>query len=382
MVDLLNEIHQNNITLSLDGEDLKLAFKDDLIDEELITKIRNNKQEIVSYLSKYTLLNKESRIPKTEAAESYEVSSSQFRILSSILIDTGSQGYNYSVPNSVRLQQKINVNHFKQAVYSTIDRHESLRTVFKINDEGQIRQYVLEKEDIAFKIDFLDFRTQENKEEQIKNIIKDDKEKPFDIENGPLIRIYLFQLEESEFILYCNIHHVISDSWSLDVLFKDIFAFYAALESGVAHQLPELNIQYKDYAAWQNKQLEKGLFKKQEDYFKTTFSGEIPVLNFTNNKTRPASRTINGFGLKTYISKETTTLFKTVCTDNGGSVFMGLLAVWNVLLYKYTNSKDIIIGTAVAGRDHADLKGQVGCYINSLPLRNTIDPSQTFNAFF
>jgi amino acid adenylation domain-containing protein/non-ribosomal peptide synthase protein (TIGR01720 family) len=382
MVDLLNEIHQNNIRLSLDGEDLKLGFKDDVIDEELINKIRNNKKEIVSYLSKYTLLNKESRIPKIEAEESYEVSSSQLRMLSSILIDTGTKGYNYSVPNSVRLQQKINVSNFKQAVYNTIDRHESLRTVFRINEEGQIRQYVQEKEAIDFTIDFLDFRTQENKEEQVKNITRNDKEKPFNIEHGPLLRIYLFQLGDSEFILYCNIHHVISDSWSLDVLFKDIFAFYSALESGVAHQLPELNIQYKDYAVWQNKQLAKGLFKKQEDYFKATFSGEIPVLNFTNNKTRPADRTINGFALKSYLSKETTTLFKTLCADNGGSVFMGLLAVWNVLLYKYTNSKDIIIGTAVAGRDHADLKGQVGCYINSLPLRNTIDPEQTFNAFF
>ncbi|CAA9196283.1 non-ribosomal peptide synthetase [Flavobacterium collinsii] len=382
MVDLLNEIHQNNITLSLDGEDLKLGFKDDVIDEGLINKIRNNKKEIVSYLSKYTLLNKESRIPKIEAGESYEVSSSQLRMLSSILIDTGTKGYNYSVPNAVRLQQKINVCNFKQAVYNTIDRHESLRTVFRIDEEGRIRQYVLEKEAIDFQIDFLDFRTLENKEEQVKTITKNDKEKPFNIEHGPLLRINLFQLGDSEFILYCNIHHVISDSWSLDVLFKDIFAFYSALESGTSHQLPELNIQYKDYAAWQNRQLAKGLFKKQEDYFKKTFSGEIPVLNFTNNKTRPAERTINGFALKSYLSKETTTLFKTLCADNGGSVFMGLLAVWNVLLYKYTNSKDIIIGTAVAGRDHADLKGQVGCYINSLPLRNTIDPEQTFNAFF
>ncbi|MCC9018875.1 non-ribosomal peptide synthetase [Flavobacterium lipolyticum] len=382
MVDLLNEIHQNNITLSLDGENLKLGFKDEVMDEVLITKIRDNKQEIISYLSKYTLLNKENRITKVEAGESYEVSSSQLRMLSSILIDTGVKGYNYSIPNLVRFQQKINVSHFKQAVYNTIDRHESLRTVFKINEEGQIRQYVLQKEDINFKIDFQDFRTQEDKEKQIKNITKNDKEKPFDIEHGPLLRICLFQLADSEFILYCNIHHVISDSWSLDVLFKDIFEFYSALESGVEHKLPALNIQYKDYAAWQNKQLEKGLFKKQEDYFKATFSGEIPVLNFTNNKTRPAERTINGFALKSYLSKETTTAFRALCTHNGGSVFMGLLAVWNVLFYKYTNSKDIIIGTAVAGRDHADLKEQVGCYINSLPLRNTIDPGQTFNAFF
>ena len=382
MVDLLNEIYQNNITLSLDGEDLKLGFKDDVIDEELIKKIKENKQEIVSYLSKYTRSNTQNVIPKIEEKESYEVSSSLLRMLSSILIDTDTKSFNYAVPNSIHLQQKINVVNFKQAVYSTIERHESLRTVFRINDEGQIRQYVLEEDAIDFKVDFFDFRTLENKIEQVKFTTRNDIEKPFDIGQGPLLRVCLFQLDESEFVFYCNIHHVISDSWSLDILFKDIFAFYSSFELGVEHELPELKIQYKDYSAWQNDQLNKGLFKKEEAYFKNTFSGEIPVLNFTNDKIRPAVKTVNGFALKSYLSKETTTKFKTLCASNEGSVFMGLLAVWNVLLYKYTNSKDIVIGTSVAGRDHADLKGQIGCYINSLPLRNEIDPAQTFNTFF
>ncbi|MEP0264422.1 amino acid adenylation domain-containing protein [Dokdonia sp.] len=382
MVDLLNEIYQSNITLSLDGEDLKLGFKDDVIDEELIKKIKKNKQEIVSYLSKYTRSNTNNVIPKLGIQESYEVSSSLLRMLSSILIDTDTKSFNYAVPNSIHLQQKINVVNFKQAVYSTIERHESLRTVFRINDEGQIRQYILDQEAINFTVDFFDFRTLEKKNEQVKIVTRNDIEKPFDIGQGPLLRVYLFQLAESEFIFYCNIHHVISDSWSLDILFKDIFAFYSSFELGVKNELPALNIQYKEYAAWQNEQLDKGLFKKEEAYFKDTFSGELPVLDFTNSKTRPAVRTVSGFALKSYLSKETTTMFKTLCSDNGGSVFMGLLAVWNVLLYKYTNSKDIVIGTSVAGRDHADLKGQIGCYINSLPLRNQLDPEQTFNAFF
>lgn len=382
MVDLLNEIYQNNITLSLDGEDLKLGFKDDVIDEALIQKIKDNKQEIVSYLSKYKRSNTQNVIPRIETKESYEVPSSLLRMLSSILIDTDTKGFNYAVPNSIHLKQKINVVNFKRAVYSTVERHESLRTVFRINDEGQIRQYVLDKDAIDFTVDFFDFRTLENKNEQVKFTTRTDIERPFDIGQGPLLRVYLFQLAESEFVFYCNIHHVISDSWSLDILFKDIFAFYSSFEFGVENELTELNIQYKDYSAWQNDQFDKGFFKKEEAYFKDTFSGEIPVLNFTNDKIRPAVKTVNGFALKSYLSKETTTIFKTLCSANEGSLFMGLLAVWNVLLHKYTNSKDIVIGTSVAGRDHVDLKGQIGCYINSLPLRNQLDPEQTFNTFF
>lgn len=303
-------------------------------------------------------------------------------MLSSILTDTDTKGFNYAIPNSIYLKQEINIVNFKRAVYSTIERHESLRTVFRINDEGQIRQHILEKEDIDFAVEFFNFRTLDNGKENVQAITKDDINTPFDIGYGPLIRVNLFQLEETEFIFYCNIHHVISDSWSLDILFKDIFAFYSSFEFGVPLELPELQIQYKDYAAWQNEQLSKGLFTSQETYFKNTYSGELPVINFTNNKNRPAVRSVNGVALKSYLSKETTTLFKNYCSDKKGSLFMGLLAVWNVLLYKYTNSTDIIIGTAIGGRDHADLKGQIGCYINSLPLRNQLDPEQTFDTFF
>ncbi|WP_428231980.1 amino acid adenylation domain-containing protein [Flavobacterium sp.] len=382
MINLLNEIYENNITITLDGTDLKLGFKDEVIDEALITRIKENKQEIVSYLTKYTSSNRYNNIPKVETQKSYQVSSSQLRMLSSIFIESDEKGFNYAVPNSIRIKQDINVANFKRAVYSTIERHESLRTVFKINDEGQIRQYIVEKEDLDFTIDFFDLRTLDKREEEVKAITRDDVEKPFDMGKGPLIRVSLFQLKDSEFIFYSNIHHVISDSWSLDILFKDIFAFYSSFESGIPVELPELNIQYKDYAAWQNEQLSKGLFKSEETYFKDTFSGELPVLNFTNNKKRPAIRTFNGFALKSYLSKETTALFKKFCSDKKGSVFMGLLAVWNVLLYKYTNSTDIIIGTPIGGRDHADLKEQIGCYINSLPLRNQLNPEETFNTFF
>ncbi|WP_264529208.1 non-ribosomal peptide synthetase [Flavobacterium sp. N502540] len=382
MVNLLNEIYENNITISLDGTDLKLGFKNDVIDEVLIKKIKENKQEIVSYLTKYSSVNKHNSIPKAEQQNSYEVSSSQLRLLSSVLIDTDEKGFNYAVPNSVYLKQDINVVNFKRAVYSTIERHESLRTVFRINEEGQIRQHILEKEEIDFSIEFFDFRNLDKGKEDVRAFVKEDVNEPFDMENGPLIRVYLFQLAESEFVFYCNIHHVISDSWSLEVLFKDIFAFYTSFELGLPHELPELNIQYKDYAVWQNEQLASGFFKNQEAYFKDTFSGELPIINFTNNKSRPAIKAVNGFALKSYLSKQTTAEFKKLCSDKKGSIFMGLLAVWNVLVYKYTNSRDIIIGTAVGGRDHADLKGQIGCYINSLPLRNQIDPEQTFSAFF
>lgn len=382
MENLLNEIYQSNITLSLDGENLKLGFKDDMIDELLIRKIKENKSEIVSYLAKYSSSNNNNNIPRAEIQESYEVSSAALGMLSSILMDTDAKGYNYAIPNSINLRQEINVANFKRAVYSTIERHESLRTVFRINKDGEIRQHVLGKECIDFTVEFFDFRTVDQRKETVQTIISDDTNEPFDIGNGPLIRVYLFQLEDSEFTFYCNIHHVISDSWSLDILFKDIFSFYTSFELGIPTDLPELKIQYKDYAVWQNEQLSKGLFKSEEAYFKNIFSGELPVINFTNNKNRPAVKTVNGFAFKSYLSKDTTARFKKLCSEKKGSLFMGLIAVWNTLLFKYTNSTDIIIGTIVGARDHADLKEQIGCYINSLPLRNQLDPEQTFNKFF
>src|SRR5690606_21889389 len=179
---------------------------------------------------------------------------------------------------------------------------------------------------------------------------------------------------EREYVFYFNMHHIIGDGWSMEVLSRDVFRYYDAYRSGKEPEMEELRIQYKDYSSWQLAQLEEDSFKAHREYWLGRLSGELPLLDLPSTKRRPRVRTYNGHGLSTYLDKGATADLKRYSEDNGGSLFMGLLACWSVLMYRYTSQRDIVIGTPVAGRDHADLEDQIGFYVNTLALRNEIDP--------
>ena len=177
-------------------------------------------------------------------------------------------------------------------------------------------------------------------------------------------------------------HHIISDGWSMEVLIKDVLSYYETYKNNTPSTLKELRIQYKDYSAWALAQLKESSFKDHRAYWLNSLSGELPLLDLPSSKQRPRIMTRNEQGLSAYIDRITTGKIKKYSLEKGGSLFMGLLAAWNILMYYYTSQKDIIIGTPIAGRDHADLEDQIGFYVNTLALRNEIDPEESFSEFF
>lgn len=320
------------------------------------------------------------KIEKLEEKESYQISDAQRRLWILSQLEEGSVSYN--MPGSLDLEGEYELNLFQLSFDSVINRHEILRTVFKEDESGELKQWVLKKDALGFKVGYLDLRKEKNKEEKIKKYIAEDSCKAFNLENGPLLRACLLQLESNRYVFYFNIHHIISDGWSIDVLSKDVFSYYEAYRENKKPALKELTIQYKDYSVWQLGQTEEGSFKTHKDYWLDSLKGELPLFDLPSRKVRPKIKTYNGQRLGAYLDKETTEKLKKYTQENGGSPFMGLLAAWNVLMYRYTSQKDIIIGTPVAGRDHADLKDQIGFYINTLALRNEIKPEESFNEFF
>ncbi|WP_165760207.1 condensation domain-containing protein, partial [Niastella populi] len=320
------------------------------------------------------------QIGKVTPQASYPISDAQRRLWVLSKFEGGSIAYN--IPGSTYLNQDIEIENFKRAIDATIDRHEILRTVFREDESGEIRQWVLEREALGFSIDYQDFRQEADKKEKAEAYIAADAYLAFDLENGPLLRAALLQVEEKEYVFYFNMHHVISDGWSMEVLSKDIFQYYEAYKTDKKPEIKELRIQYKDYSAWQLAQLKEESFKVHQGYWLNKLSGELPLLDLPAKKQRPKFKTHNGRGLATYLGKATTTKLKAYTQEKGGSLFMGLLAAWNILLYRYTSKTDIIIGTPVAGRDHADLEDQIGFYINTLALRNEIRPGENFNDFY
>ncbi|WP_374175236.1 amino acid adenylation domain-containing protein [Flavobacterium tructae] len=331
-------------------------------------------------LIKNSEVTKHTSIQRIPNAADYPASAGQRRLwfLSEI---TGNTAL-YNMPSRQALKGTYDVAHFSKAIEAVLDRHEALRTTFKTNKEGEVRQVIKTREELNFTVDYIDYRSDCNREEKVAAYIKEDSYAPFDLKNGPLVRASILQLSDVEYVFYYNIHHIICDGWSIDVLAKDVFALYEHYSEGKQNELTSLKIQYRDYAAWQQNQLQQEQNNSHKDYWLKSLAGELPTLDLPYQKARPSIKTYTGNNLKTYISSDLTSRLKKYGQNQGGSLFIGLLAVWNVLFHKYTTEEDVIIGTPVAGRDHADLNDQIGFYLNMLPLRNTIPVEESFESFY
>ncbi|MGH2666636.1 non-ribosomal peptide synthetase, partial [Flavobacterium sp.] len=385
MESIIKKIIENKLLLKLEQGKLKVYKKDNgSISAELLEEIRNNKAALEDYLlsQEKNAINDNLKlnIPKLEYQENYELSSSQRRLWILNHFEKGAVAYN--IPSNFELNGNYNIDNFKKAINALVERHEILRTVFKKDEEGEIKQWVLSMEDINFNVVYLDLNQDVNGSDVAKKAIEEDEYKPFDLEKGPLFRVSIFKLSDEKYILYFNMHHIIGDAWSMEIIFRDTFAFYDAFQKETAPDLPELRIHYKDYAVWQQEQIRNGAFEKHKTFWKNKFTGDLPLLDLPGEKIRPKTKTYNGYKLGSYVAAETTMKLESYCKANGGSLYIGLVALWNTLFYKYTGQKDIVIGAPIAGRNHIDLDDQVGFYINTLPLRNTIDPSDSFDELF
>lgn len=316
-------------------------------------------------------------IPK---ADSYPVSNGQKRLWIVSQIPNASSAYN--MPYKVYLDGNYNVVNLEKAIFATIDRHETLRTVFTINEKGELRQVILASEALNFTITRLDFREIKDVHGAVDDYISHDTHQTFDLENGPLFRATLIQTSDDSYVFYYNIHHIIGDGWSTKVLVDDVLHYYKLFQGETTETVPELPIQYKEYVSWEQQQITSGKFKKHQSYWTQKFSGKLTTITFPEQKNRPLTRTYEGHALGIYLSAERSEALKTFCDANGGSLFMGMLAAWNILIHKYTNVTDIIIGTPVVGREHQNLKNQIGFYMNTLALRNTLDPNDDFKTVF
>ncbi|MFK7785143.1 MAG: amino acid adenylation domain-containing protein, partial [Crocinitomicaceae bacterium] len=379
MKELLKELIAHNVHLSTDKDELVVDFQGEL-PEELISKIRENKANLISYLNRYTGQKGYSEIPTIEKSESYQVSSGQSRLW--LLSQLEGELSAYNIPAVFQLERSIDLEAFKKAVNATIERHESLRTLFKEDNEGNVRQWVISPEELDFKINVKDFSESSDAKSETEQFISADRDKSFDLANGPLFRACLIRTGAEQNVLYLNIHHIISDGWSLGVLSKDIMTFYEGFANSLNPKVEPLRIQYKDYASWQNQQLMTDDFIEKRAFWLQSLEGKLPLLSLSGSKQRPSVMTNRGKKFGTYLNADLTTLLKKYSEDYGGSLFMTLMAGWKVLMYHYSNQKDTIIGTPVAGRSHANLEDQIGFYVNTLALRSQVNPDESFCTFY
>lgn len=369
---LLIELEKNEIDISVQNGNLKLKFNSRTLPNDLVAKIKVNKEELINYLTRDP--NSIPSVPDSE--EGYVLSSTQYRIWVQSHFEQARTIYNE--PGYFDLAGTYDFELFKKAIASVIDRHEVLRTVFKENSSGNIKQWVIPSSEFNHSITHQDYADKPNARQEVINFIEQDSKVAFNLDKGPLFRIILFHLAGQEHIFYINMHHIISDGWSIEVLQKDVLAFYQYHSQGSSLQLQPLLIQYKDYADWQVNQLQHPLFEKHEKYWLNKLSGNLPVLDLPSSKIRPKVKTYRGRHLSMSISLQQADRLREFNKQNGGTMFVGLVASWTALLYRYTQEQDIIIGSPIAGRDHKQLEDQIGLYLNTIAIRNEVKPEDDF----
>ncbi|HEY0066041.1 MAG TPA: amino acid adenylation domain-containing protein, partial [Flavisolibacter sp.] len=306
----------------------------------------------------------------------YPLSSSQRRLW--LLSQFEEAAAVYNIPLSFVLEGEVNEQLFSQAFHSLITRHESLRTTFTEDSEGEPRQVILQPEHSGFSLSCIDLRHSSNAEKEVKELMARYNAEAFNLTTGPLMRAALVRVEEQKWVLHCVLHHIISDGWSVHVLVQELFRIYDAYSRGAENPLSSLRIQYKDYAAWQQEQLGSEQFSNDKAYWLQQFEGELPVLELPVDRARPRVKTYSGAVVERQLPSELGNALAALSQKQGGTLFIGLLAAVKALLYHYSGQTDIITGTPIAGRQHAELEGQIGFFLNTLALRTRFNPEASF----
>jgi len=307
--------------------------------------------------------------------DSYEISHAQKRFW--ILDQKAINHTTYNMSEAYYIKGDLNKKAFSAAFKALVDRHESLRSTINII-KGEPRQVIQPAKKHGFEVEFLDLKDDEQKESKIKEIAGEEARYNFSLEEGSLLKALLIQTEDQEYVFIFTLHHIITDGWSMGVVLNDVLELYYAYDKGIAPRLEPMSIQYKDYAYWHNNKLKEQVTNSLKSYWLEQFADDIPTLNFPLDFERPAERKDEGKMYTLVFDVETTALIKEWSVKQKQSLFVTLMSLLNLLLYKYSGQEDIVVGTPIAGRDHIDLEDQVGFFVNTLALRSRFEGATNF----
>ncbi|MDJ0528071.1 MAG: amino acid adenylation domain-containing protein, partial [Microcystis sp. M53600_WE12] len=280
----------------------------------------------------------------------------------------------YNEALTIRLTGRLNIDILEQTINAIIQRHESLRTSFPMVEGKPIQKIAP-----SLKIKLLVVNLKDIPQEQIDKQIIEELQKPFDLTQSPLLRCTLFDLGYENYILVNVFHHIIIDGWSKGILFKELSEFYQAFLSNSTVDLPELAIQYADFAVWQRQWLQGEILENQLNYWKKQLTGAPPLLELPTDKPRPATANFRGHSISFQIDSELTEKLKLLSQKSGVTLFMTLLAALNTLLFRYSGQDDILIGTPTANRNRQEIEPLIGFFVNTLVLRNSLEGNPTFS---
>jgi amino acid adenylation domain-containing protein len=313
-------------------------------------------------------------IPKRKAANCLPLSFSQARLWFLDQVQPGNPFYNLAA--IVRLEGLLNVAVLEQTFNEIIRRHEILRTTFP-TVEGQPIQLIAPVQFLTIPITDLRKLPATEQEQEIDRLATRQAQQPFDLTQAPLLRVHLLQLSETKHAMLLTMHHIVSDGWSKGVLIREVAALYEAFASGRPSPLPELPIQYGDFAIWQRERSQPELLEKQLSYWKQQLNN-LPILHLPTDRPRPTTPTFEGAWEPVVLSTTLKEALNTLSQQQGVTLFMTLVAAFKILLYRYTGLEDIVIGSSIASRNQAEIEGAIGFFINMLVLRTNLAENPSF----
>lgn len=312
-----------------------------------------------------------------EEQQHYHVSHAQKRLW--VLSQLRRNDSSYNISSAYELEG-LDWRAFERAFEAIVERHESLRTTFIVVD-GEPRQKIHDPIAIAGKTERFDLTGVVHPAEVAREMAGNESSIPFDLERGPLVRCKLLRVGERSHVLLLTMHHIITDGDSGGVFIKEFLALYYAFKNGTAPRLPPLNIQYKDYSAWQNSQLKQGKLDEHRTYWREKFKDHAANSGIPVDYERPKLRSVKGSRVGATLPAEQAAGLRSIGEQSGTTLFATFLSIVNVLLYKDTDRSDITIGTPVSNRELKSLENQIGFYVNLLPLSNEVRGDLTFTAF-
>ena len=309
------------------------------------------------------------RMPRTGPLP---VSYAQQRLWFLDQLEPGSASYN--VPLALKLEGDLDVVALEMSLADLIGRHEVLRTRFVVVDEEPLQQI---DELVEFGLGQIDFSGEDDPAAAAQHWANCEAKRPFDLSTGPLIRATLLHVAREEHWLVLVLHHIAIDGWSLEIVVKDLAAYYNAYRNRRSCSLPELPVQYADYAAWQRQWLDDEVRDRQLEYWKKQLADLEPI-ELPADRSLPPVQTFNGATEPFELPPALSTALRTLSRHEGATLFMTLVAAWQALLARYTGRRDIAVGTPVANRSRAEIEGLIGFFVNTLVLRTSLEGDPSF----
>ncbi len=282
----------------------------------------------------------------------------------------------YHVPRAIRLKGTVEVSLFERTITEIIKRHEILRTVFPVVD-GQPEQRIGPPYSLKIAVVNLSGLESEKQSEAVSKLIMAEGQRGFDFEKGPLIRVKLLKLKENEHVLILTEHHLVHDGWTQGVLLREFIQIYTALRQGQPSPLSEPPFQYADYAIWQRNYFQGEVLKRQLDYWEQKLTGLPPLLELPTDYPRPPMMSGRGVAQRIVLPRQLAERLAGLSREKGVTLFMAMLTVFKILLFRYSGIEDLCVGTGIANRRHKEIEGMLGMVINTLPLRTQISGDMT-----